>query len=253
MVPITQAEIKFARSLSNQKYRKESNTYLIEGDKIVKEWLVAKAALSMIIMTDEWFASNESLLQAHIDMHKVRIVPYHVIEKISAHKTAPPVLALASMHAHDSTVTTATNGWHLILDRIQDPGNMGTIIRIADWFQIDSIICGEGCVEIYNPKVIQSCMGSLLRVHITHAQIDALIPQLKLPTWAATLDGQPMMSITSAQKLAGGYVIMGNESQGVHPDILAMVKNRVTIPRLGGAESLNVSVATGILCSYLKL
>lgn len=250
MIPMTQGEIKFARNLNNQKYRKEFNTYLIEGDKIVKEWLASSIELQQLICTEDWYHTHLEILSNTIDEKKIRVVPSYILEKISAHKTAPAVMAIVPMPSPVTHPFPTEAQWHIVLDRIQDPGNMGTIIRIADWFGIASIICSPGCVEIYNPKVIQSCMGSILRVNIHHMEIAELIEKAQLPIWAATLEGTSIYNLPTTVE-QGGYLIMGNESQGIDTKILSRIQNFVTIPRFGGAESLNVGVATGILCSHL--
>ena len=140
------------------------------------------------------------------------------------------------------------NEWCLALDDIQDPGNMGTIIRIADWFGIGHIICSPACVDVYNPKVVQSAMGGHLRVGIYEADIAAFLDATPLPKIAATLNGE---NVYAMARLKAGVLIIGNESKGVSARVAALATQKVTIPRRGGAESLNAGVSAGILCALL--
>ena len=138
--------------------------------------------------------------------------------------------------------------WYLALDDIQDPGNMGTIIRIADWFGISNIVCSPGCVEVYNPKVVQSAMGGHLRVGIHESNLVPFLESISLPKIAATLDG---VSVYGLERMEAGVLIIGNESKGISKTVSDAATRRVTIPRKGGAESLNAGVSTGILCALL--
>jgi len=136
----------------------------------------------------------------------------------------------------------------LLLDGIQDPGNMGTIIRIADWFGIDQIIASEDSVEFYNPKVIQSTMGSFIRVNCWYKNLPEQLQHASVPIYGALLDGQ---SVNEIGKINEGILVIGNESKGIRDAVLPFISKAVTIPRIGYAESLNAAVATGILLSHL--
>lgn len=136
-----------------------------------------------------------------------------------------------------------------MVDGIRDPGNMGTIIRIADWFGINNIICSRDCVEQYNPKVVQASMGSIARVNIVYKDLEEFLKQNKnVIVYAATLNGK---SVHSVDKINEGLLLIGNESNGIRSELLALVTEEITIPRLGGAESLNAAVATGIILSHV--
>lgn len=247
---MTQAEIKFARSLSIQKYRKEHNAYLIEGDKIVKEWIEGGATLLLLIATHNWLQLNQHIIPTSLHS-SIREVPYAVIEKISNLNTAPEVIAVVQQKA-EYHPSTSTAGWSLVLDRIQDPGNLGTIIRTADWFGINEILCTPGCVELYNPKVVQSTMGSLLRVNIGSINLDQLTQLAPKPIFVTAMSGTSVYD-AELNQLNGGYLVMGNESKGVDPQFLHSDSvKRITIPRLGRAESLNVAMATGIICALIR-
>ncbi|MFM2203210.1 MAG: hypothetical protein RLZZ605_174, partial [Bacteroidota bacterium] len=139
-------------------------------------------------------------------------------------------------------------GWIIALDTIQDPGNMGTILRIADWFGINTIICSPQCVDIYNQKVIQSGMGAHLRVAVEYKELDTFFKTNQLPVYAALLNGENLFQVKSKQ---AGIILIGNESKGIAPELLPFASHPITIPRIGGAESLNAGVATGIIAAYL--
>jgi TrmH family RNA methyltransferase len=136
----------------------------------------------------------------------------------------------------------------IALDGIQDPGNLGTIIRIADWFGIENIICSEDTVDVYNPKVVQACMGSLARVKVHYTTLTDFLTAIKLPVFGALLNGADIYDTDFGRE---GLVIMGNEGNGLRPDIQQLVGKAVTIPRIGQAESLNVAIATALFCSEI--
>lgn len=246
---MTQAEIKYARSLTVQKYRKEHNAYLIEGDKIVKEWLAQNAEIRLLICSEKWLQINYSFIP---DACKplLREVSDLTLQKISNHPTAPEVLAIVGQQP-EYIPSNNPKIWSLVLDRLQDPGNMGTIIRTADWFGIDEILLTPGCVEIYNPKVVQSTMGSLLRMNIGFSTLEELASRSSKPIFAAAMQGQSAFE-APFENMDGGYLILGNESRGIDAKFLASGKAKpLTIPRFGEAESLNVAIAAGIFCAQI--
>jgi TrmH family RNA methyltransferase len=149
-----------------------------------------------------------------------------------------------------SLAPVLNNKISLMLDDIQDPGNMGTLIRIADWFGIENIICSENCVECYNPKVVQATMGSLASVNILYTDLIAFIQKnKKINIYAAALSGA---SVFEMGKIKQGIILIGNESKGIHSDLLKLAFEKITIPRFGHAESLNAAVAAGIILSHIK-
>ena len=136
----------------------------------------------------------------------------------------------------------------LVLDGIQDPGNLGTIIRIADWFGISNIICSDDTVDAYNPKVVQACMGSLARVKVHYIYLTDFLSTIKLPLFGALLNGEDIYNTNFGRE---GLIIMGNEGNGLRPEVQKLVSKAVTIPRIGKAESLNVAIATALFCSEI--
>lgn len=171
------------------------------------------------------------------------------LEKVSSLKTPQDALALVKIPEWPVLQHGQLKGkFSLVLDGIQDPGNMGTIIRIADWFGIGHIICSEETVDAYNPKVVQASMGSLARVKVHYISLTEFLPEIQLPKFGALLDGA---NIYNTDFGGEGLIVMGNESNGLRPEIQKMVNKAVTIPRIGKAESLNVAIATALFCSEI--
>ena len=250
MQAISKNQIKYIRSLSQIKFRKAHQAYIVEGLKNAAEWLQQGADLEYIVALQAWFDQNTELFKAY-DLRKCLIATEEDFEKISGFKTPNQVLLVAKMpQQKDMIEETGRATWTLMLDKVQDPGNLGTIIRTADWFGIKTIICSPDCVEQFNPKVIQSTMGSLLRVHCVYTDLAVFLQgRPETPSYAAILGGN---TLNAAQKYAPGFIIMGNESKGISEEVKALVQHQLTIDRIGpDAESLNVAVATGIFCHTL--
>lgn len=242
---LSKAQNKYIRALSQQKYRKEYGVFIAEGDKIAREWLESDQQVEMIVAVEGWHAANETLIKRHPHA-SVHIVDEHVLTSVSTLQT--PNQALLVVRKPEQLAARIENGWCIALDNLQDPGNMGTIIRIADWFGIKHIICSPGCADVYNPKVIQAAMGGHLRVNIHTSELSSFFSNTDRPVIAATLGGQ---SIYEMPGMTEGIIVIGNESKGISQEIIDKANYRVTIPRKGGAESLNAGVSAGILCALL--
>lgn len=242
---LSKAQNKYIRSLTQQKFRNEYQVFVAEGAKIAQEWLQADGPVSMIIATDEWASQNMKLVAKHPES-ELHIVKDHELSALSSLQTPNQVLLVVPMPGKKSV--PLVNDWYLALDDIQDPGNMGTLIRIADWFGIQNVVCGTGCVDVYNPKVVQSAMGGHLRVNTFVTELQPFLSTVKLPVIAATLDGE---SVYGMGRMSAGVLIIGNESKGVSAPVAATATKKVMIPRRGGAESLNAGVSAGILCALL--
>ena len=237
---LSKKEIKDIQSLGHKKHRDEAGLFIAEGPKIVSELLKEKrVTIDMIYAVPEWFSDNEDINANVKDVTDVEL------ERITQLKQPNQVLAV--VHKFDS-VKPEGKGLSLYLDRIQDPGNFGTIIRIADWFNVKNIVCSNGCADLYNPKVVQATMGSIARVNVYYDVDSDWLNNQKQEKLAAMLDGK---SIYEMNSLKEGILIIGNESQGIHPDIVEQVNEKISIPRIGNAESLNAAVATAILLSHL--
>lgn len=242
---LSKAQIKYIRSLTQQKYRKQHNVFVVEGDKIAREWLVSNAQITHIIALQDWLSAWKQLIDRHPEA-AVTIVDQQTLASISSLQTPNKAFLVVSLSTQAPALPSA--GWAIALDTIQDPGNMGTIIRIADWFGIPHIICSPSCVDIYSPKVVQAAMGGHLRVAFHEVELADFLKKWKLPVMAAVLQGK---SLYDCDATDGGLILIGNESKGLHPDLLPLATQHVTIPRRGGAESLNAAVSLGILCSHL--
>lgn len=242
---LSKAQNKYIRSLTQQKFRNEHGVFVAEGVKIAGEWLLSDTRIDMIVAIEEWVAGNSSLIARHPDA-VLCIVKPHELEAVSGLQ-APNQVLLVVRKPEAQTLQEA-NEWCLALDDIQDPGNMGTMIRIADWFGIKHIICSPGCVDVYNPKVVQSAMGGHLRVKVYEEELDSFLSRIALPKYVAVLDGENVYDVKGA---GAGVLIIGNESKGVSAEVSAIATHKVFIPRRGGAESLNAAVSAGILCALL--
>ena len=240
---LSKKEIKDIQSLGLKKCREETGLFVAEGPKIVAELLTeVPGQVKQLLAVPEW-ADRHTQLVKDIPLN---VVSPDELQKASGLKTAN--LVLATVKQFPSREPAAQNSVCLYLDAIQDPGNFGTIIRIADWFGIKDVVCTEGCADQYNPKVVQSTMASIARVNVWYDQHHDWLQKQQVPKLAATLGGT---SLYQQKPLKEGILLIGNESKGLHPSLLQLATHQITIPRLGQAESLNAAVATGIILSHL--
>lgn len=247
---MTNAQIKFIRALARQKYRKAHKAFIIEGSKSAKEWLASDASILQVIALPGWLAQNSLLLMRHPEAEIIAAAAFE-LSRVSLLSQPGEVLLVVAIPEEQAPVIPP-HSWSLYLEQIRDPGNMGTIIRIADWFGIGRILLSEGCVEIYNPKVVQATMGSLLRVQlhqVNAGDLTGLLRKENQVLYATTLHGDNLF--TGKNECPPGIIAMGNESTGLSDLVLQQAARQISIPRLGGAESLNVGVATGIICAAL--
>jgi TrmH family RNA methyltransferase len=240
--------VKYIQSLSHKKFRDEEGVFIAEGQKIVGEFLSSRNMKCILVCAEKnWLSENEPGLK-NIPSEKIFETDEHWLKSISNLKTPNKVVAVFEKKKVEE-IKNLSGKISVMLDDLQDPGNLGTIIRIADWFAIENIICSEDSVDCYNPKVVQATMGSLSRVNIFYTGIENFIQKnRKVKIFAATLSGT---SIFKLPEIAEGIILLGNESKGVHGDILKLCSDQITIPRLGHAESLNAAVACGIIVSQL--
>lgn len=242
---ITKAQVKDIRSLATSKGRLEQGAFLVEGDKLAREWLDTDARLRYVIGLRGWLDANDSLIKRHPQAQVIEVTAED-LARIATQQTPNAALLIAETPPPPHELPTAE--WCIVLDTVQDPGNVGAIIRIADWFGIKHVVCSPGCADYYNPKVVASAMGGHLRVQLHTAQLPLFLQACTMPVLAATLHGKPMTKLGCHPKAA---LVIGNESKGVSEEVLSHVTDQVTIPKKGGAESLNAAVATGILVSAL--
>lgn len=240
--------VKYIQSLSHKKYRDEEGAFIAEGPKIIAELLASQNFACKIVCAEkEWISANKDLFNS--SPSNVYEIDEASLQKISLLKTPNKVVAVFSKKEL-SKQPELSNKISLALDGIGNPGNMGTIIRIADWFAIENIICSEDCVECYNPKVVQSTVGSLARVNILYTDLKSFFLSHKnISIYAATLSGK---NVSEFKNIHEGFILIGNESKGINKELLTIPKNQITIPRYGNAESLNAAVATGIILSHMR-
>lgn len=249
---ISKNQIKHVSSLKLSKFRKEYKGFVVEGEKIVEELIESDFKITSLFGLENWILNFESVLEAKkIDFYKIS--PKE-LERISTLKTPNKVLAVVKIPDHPLPEKQDFNNLILVLDKIQDPGNLGTIIRTADWFGVKHIVCSEDTVDVYNPKVIQSTMGSFLRVKTHYTELENFFKNEApndLNIYGALLDGENIYK----HKFPGkGILIIGNESKGISDEVAQFVTHRISIPAHPNnkAESLNASVAAAILMSEFR-
>ncbi len=237
---LSKNELKYIQSLCQKKQRSAERLFIAEGVKLVAELLAAGYPVEKIYAVKDWEAPAT-------DVPITRIEDFE-LAKISTLQTPNQVLVIARQQ-EEKGEPVLREKLTLVLDGIQDPGNLGTIIRIADWFGIDQIIASTDTVEYYNPKVIQSTMGSFLRVKIWYRDLATFLATQQVPVYGALLEGESMYTTPVPSE---GILVIGNESKGIREPVLPFINHAVTIPRMGKAESLNAAVATGILLAQLR-
>lgn len=236
--------VKYIQSLAHKKLRDEEGVFIGEGPKVVPELLGSNQfKCKMICGLAGWMDDNPALLK-NTAAEKITINEIE-LQKISRLQTPNKVVAV--FYKKTGKLGDFKNNFSIMLDDIQDPGNMGTIIRIADWFGVQNIICSNNCVDCYNPKVVQATMGSLGRIDLIYTALEEFISSHKnIPVYAATMEGKDIFSFTIKE----GIILIGNESKGVADGLLKLASEQITIPKKGEAESLNAAVACGIILSH---
>ncbi len=241
---MTKAEIQFVRSLAIKRTRDEERLFIAEGDKLISE-----------IMASGWEVRHLYALEGHFEEQAEHVSPKEM-ERISQLKTASTSLAVVGQPRHKTPVTASAKQLSLALDGVQNPGNLGTIIRLADWFGVQDIYCSEDTADCFNPKVVQATMGAILRVRVHYlplADFLARSAQRGTPIFGTMLDGD---NIYNAELASGGVIVMGNEGRGVSQKCARHFSHRLLIPTYPtdhiGSESLNVAMATGIVCAEFR-
>ncbi|MBQ1698163.1 MAG: RNA methyltransferase [Bacteroidales bacterium] len=245
---LSKNRIKQINALQQKKFRNESRTFVAEGHKVVMELLRSTMRVREIFATGAWIAENAQ------KFHGVKITEADdaEIKKISAMQTACNVVAEVEMKPEKSFALD-DNTLYLALDSVRDPGNFGTIIRIANWFGISTILASDDCVDLYNPKVIQASMGSAFRVNVHYCDLPSMLGDAQrhgLPVYGTFLDGE---NIYTTQLYNKGVIVLGNEGHGILPATESHITKRLLIPTGASAadapESLNVATATAVVCS----
>ena len=236
---VSKSELKYIQSLSDKKVRLETGCFIAEGVKLVGEMIAAGYPIKAIYALDSWDAPGTSI--------EVNRVEAFELEKMSLLQTPNQVVAVAKMPSKTDAINL-TGKLTIVLDGIQDPGNLGTIIRIADWFGVQQIVASEDTVDVYNPKVIQATMGSFMRVSVAYKNIADWLPSVQLPIYGALIEGENIFTTKLPKQ---GVLVIGSEAKGIREDSIDFITHPVTIPKIGGAESLNAGVATGIIVAQL--
>lgn len=233
---LSHKDIKYIRSLANKKYRQKHGSFIVEGTKSVLEFMNSEYITELICVTPDWLDNNS------IALDESKLLLTSNLEQISMLKNSPGILAV--LRQKENLKFKKQKGVNLILDNLNDPGNLGTIIRTADWFGLNQIICSLNSVDCYNPKVIQSSMGSLSRVDVVYSDLVKLVSNQNLPVYGADISGKSYRDLNLPNEY---FLIIGNESNGISPTLRAIINEYVTINKIGKAESLNAAISAAIL------
>ena len=243
---MTKSEIQFVRSLADKRARTEEGVFIAEGEKLIGELLASHLNVRRLYALEGVFDRSTG----------AEIVGEREMERISQLKTASNSLAVVEMPHYQLAEVAPARNLVLALDRVQNPGNLGTIIRLADWFGIGDIVCSEECADCFNPKVVQATMGAIIRVRVHYTDLAAWLAEQRqagIPTYGTFLDGE---NIYSATLSTSGIIVMGNEGRGIGDECAASITRRLFIPPYPadrhGSESLNVAIATAVICSEFR-
>jgi len=238
---LSKNQIKLITSLQQKKQRFANQLFFAEGIKVIQELVESNFELVHLYTTQNDFEE--------VSQDKKTIISANELKKISALATQNSCLGVFRIQADKKIIES---GLILALDSIRDPGNLGTILRLCDWFGIDQIVCSKDAVDIYNPKVVQATMGSIARVNVNYIDLENFIGQTQLPVFGTFMQGDIIYKTDLPQE---GIIVMGNEANGISPELEKVIKNRLTIPRFGSlqkTESLNVATATAIVLSEFR-
>jgi TrmH family RNA methyltransferase len=239
---ISKNQLKLLRSLAQKKYRKQHGLYLVQGEKNVLELITAGIEINQLFATSAFIETHSDKLKA------ISCVEADAESLTKASTLVSNNAAIAVVPTPESQVID-TSCLVLALDGVSDPGNLGTIIRVADWYGLKQIVVSEDCADHLNPKVISATMGSFVRVSVVRTQLNEFLSQYDGAIYGAYLDGQSVHSTEFAKK---GVLVMGSESHGIREQAGQYINTPITIPAFGGAESLNVAMATGIILDNIK-
>lgn len=244
---LSKSQISFVKSLQQKKNRKESSLFVVEGIKSVVEFAQSDYVIDTI------FYTGKDVLKLLILSQNVKLfeIKEEELKKISMLMQPQQLLALVRIPKYDAiqSFQSTENNFTFLLDNIQDPGNLGTIIRTADWFGFKQLICSNDTVDVYNPKVIQASMGSLARMQVAYTDLPSFLQGRTLPVYGALLNGQDVSTVKFPK---AGLLVLGNEGSGISEEVRKYIQYPVTIPRFGQAESLNVAISAAIFCAKIK-
>ena len=241
-------KIKYFKSLKEKKFRNQYNCFVAEGEKIVFD-LMGTCKCQLIAALPDIISLHDQLTA-----EEIIVASEGELKRATSFKSPPSVIAVFYQPEFNEKELDLYNNLSLVLDGVQDPGNVGTIVRIADWFGIKNIFCSYDCADIFNPKTIQATMGSIARVRVIYTDIIELIQKNNnLPVYGTFLDGK---SIYNESLSSNGFIVMGSEGKGISSEIELLISDRLFIPNypidIKSSESLNVAVATAITCSEFR-
>lgn len=238
--------VKFIKSLQQKKFRKQEKAFFVEGNKNVTELLGSDFKVTHLLYTSKFAETHSKLIAAAgTDLYEVDAKTLQSIGSFITNDSALAVAEIKSNTAFDLRPTDLA----IALDDVRDPGNLGTIIRIADWYGIRKLILSEETADFYNPKVLNSSMGSFTRVDFFYTDLQKFLSRTRLPIYGAFLEGT---NIHQLPLKAEGIILMGNESKGISETLAPLVTQKLTIPSFGQAESLNVAIATAVICDNFR-
>lgn len=251
---LSKNEIKYIRSLKEKKNRNRHNRFVAEGEKLVFDLLKTCSCELLAALPERLESHQKNLTHDRFNLTKIIEASESELKRATSLKTAPSVIAVFETPQHSIDIRELNSGLTLVLDGIQDPGNMGTIVRIADWFGIEHIICSPDSADLFNSKTVQATMGAIARVKVFYMDIvQHLIKQSHLPIYGTFLDGENIYSKELQEK---GIIVMGSEGRGISKEVEKLIKERIYIPHYPiekkSSESLNVAVATAIVCNEFR-
>ncbi len=252
---LSKNQLSFINSLKQKKYREEHQLFIAEGAKIVPELLSSSIVVKQIYATSDFLRGN--IIPANIERFEIK---ENELERISSLTKANEVLAVCEVPKYELDNESLKGKLTLVLDDIKDPGNLGTIIRIADWFGIENIICSNESVDAYNSKVVQATMGSIARIKLHYVSltefIEVQLSTFNVSVYGALLEGK---NIYTEKLSSEGLIVIGNESRGISEEVQKLITDKISIPSFshfksggGEAESLNAAIATSIICSEFR-
>ncbi len=242
---LSKAKLKYVKSLQLKKYRKAEQRFIVEGTKSVTELLDSDFPIVFVAATDSFIDSHRDVLVKK----KIEVIEVSGSELAATGvlQTNEAAIAVASMRT-ETLPPKRTDEFTVVLDDIRDPGNLGTIIRTCDWYGIRIIVASPETSDFYNPKTIAASMGSFTRVEVFYTELGAYLDSSSC-VYGTFLDGSDVHRVSFA---SGGYIVIGNESHGISPEVARLVTDRISIPRVGGAESLNAAVACAVVLDNLR-
>jgi len=237
---VVKSEIKLVKNLQQKKYRNQHRLFVAEGCKTVQEVLSSGFAPKVLYSTDK------NALPDHEDL--ITLIGEKTLERMSGLKTPNKILGVFEI---PKKTALPTNGWVIALDGVKDPGNLGTLIRLCDWFDIAHVVCSMDAVDCYNPKVVQATMGSIARVRVHYTDLTSFLLDFPGESYGAVLNGLPIQSTVFPKE---GVLVLGSESHGISPEVQGSISHQISIPQIGhsSAESLNVATATAIFLHEIR-